>query len=316
MKVLIISCNVNEPFVALVDNFKDLRLYKESSFYNLRDPYKVFPDYSLKQIVQQGEHIDSIVFLGKPLLYLRNLIELHLFLFPETYSQFVDDISNYYKLILGWQKSTYNAFEQNNSFNSVDCLIPRHIHYVRLDDALALSEKNNRRELIITCLSNVFEGTSFCCYETSENGMRCLKELNVSSSFSNLLRIFYLHGSKFDLSNILINLKNGFKFKKPFFKLNNNVLELSNRFIFANEGWKSMYLENNCKIIDDIFNKILDDLMNSIGNYECIKFINDMDIPDNIIERHKNIKFKKISEEDKILTAAKMIANLPSVSVA
>ena len=198
MNILVISYNIKEPFACLIQDKEIVKYLKESEYYHIDNPHKSFPESAIEQIMVNTEKIDKVVFLGKQLLFLKDLIIQHSFLFPRTFPEFAEDLSDCFKTTMHIQKTIKKIKDENQLRTKIGLDV---IYYLKMDEALAYSVSEDR--IVITCLTDVFEGDSFYCFTKEGDDFLMNSELNIKNSFSRLLEIYHEAGGEICLEKII-----------------------------------------------------------------------------------------------------------------
>ena len=288
MNILIISYNIKEPFACLIQDKEIVKYLKESEYYHIDNPYKSFPESAIEQIMVNTEKIDKVVFLGKQLLFLKDLIIQHSFLFPRTFTKFAEDLSDCFKTTMHIQKTIKKIKDENQLRTKIGLDV---IYYLKMDEALAHSVSKD--SIVITCLTDVFEGDSFYCFTKEGDDFLMDSELNIKNSFSRLLEIYHEAGGEICLEKIIDYSDRGdFEFKKSYLTIKNNS--------FALRGLKKgieNFKESNEEILLKIFSNLIAKFQK---DNKQIVFISDAEIPNRIIQAHPEIEFKTVNDNDKI----------------
>lgn len=298
MRTLALSYNISEPFSALMEDGRQVEYIRERDYYEVVTASSIFPDNAVKRILSLGS-IDSVVFLGKPLPYLENLILLHRYLFPGTFSAFMRDVSDYFNKVLAIPKFV------NQTQNDIDLAATKSsrktFYYVKTDDALACNEVAGDDALIITCLTDVFEGCSFCCFERKDNSTRLAKESNALNSFSNLLKIYNEAEHRVDLSELIETSQDElFRLKKRYFSVRNNSFAVKDEYLSEQDSFE----QANDELLLTIFSELM---LSFKEGHDQIVFMTDCPVPSNIVEAHCEIVFKQVDDRYKVDSAGKYL---------
>jgi len=298
MRTLAFSYNVNEPFAALIENGRQVEYILERGYYELVNPNRIFPDNAVKQILSRG-NIDSVVFLGKPLPYLENLILLHRYLFPGAFGVFMKDVSDYFNKVLALPKFVRQT--QDDIDLAATRTSRKRFYYVRVDEALAYGADAEGGSLIITCLTDVFEGSSFCCFEKTDAETRLIKESNALNSFGNLLRIDNETKDRVNLGQLVeISEEKLFRFKKSYITIKNNCFAVKDKHLC---GHGSFHQAN-----DELLLNAFSRLMAAFDKQgRRIIFISDCAMPSMIMESHTDVVFRQVEDRYKVESAGKYL---------
>jgi len=296
MNLLLISYNTKKPFACFTNN-NPIKYFEEHNS-ELIHASQVFPDRAIREALEYGKNIDNVIFIGKPLIYFKNLLLRHIFLFPRAYFLFTQELQYFFENILQVNKKI-KRIKDEVSMEITKKINLDSIYYIKLDEALAFNTRIKGNDIIITCLTDVFEGNSFCCYEKKGDKIILKKELNVSNSFTNLLRILKETKGHINLNEILeIRKTNLFRLKKRYLTIKNNSFSIKNKYIDT----KRNYDEMNDKVLQYIFSKLIDSIRRK---YNKIIFISDVQMPLIITQSNKDILFKYANEHDIIKSIEK-----------
>jgi len=285
-----------EPFVALITDGRLVRYIREREYYEPLAPQKTFPGNAIKRILSD-EEIDSVVFLGKPFLYMENMILIHCCLFPRSFSTFKRDISDYFKKILAIPGFIYETQKDARPPATELCRYP--VYYIRTDDALAHNAEADIKALIITCLTDIFEGSSFCCFEKKAGNLKLVKETNILNSFSNLLKIYNETKQQVDLGQIVeTSEKKLFRFKKRYCTIRGNSFAIESRYLSPDDNFE----KPNDQLMLNIFSELM---LPFEKEYRQIVFITDCPVPSNIVGTHTNIIFTQVDQHHKLVSTCK-----------
>lgn len=272
----------------MIQDKEIVKYLKESEYYHIDNPHKSFPESAIEQIMVNTEKIDKVVFLGKQLLFLKDLIIQHSFLFPRTFPEFAEDLSDCFKTTMHIQKTIKKIKDENQLRTKIGLDV---IYYLKMDEALANSVSED--SIVITCLTDVFEGDSFYCFTKEGDDFLMDSELNIKNSFSRLLEIYHEAGGEICLEKIIdYSDREDFEFKKSYLTIKNNS--------FALRGLKKgieNYKESNKEILLKIFSNLIAKFQK---DNKQIVFISDAEIPNRIIQAHPEIEFKTVNDNDKI----------------
>lgn len=296
MRALTLSYNIMEPFAALITNRRLVRYIREREYYEPLAPHKMFPENAIKRILSD-EEVDSVVFLGKPFLYMENMILIHSCLFPRSFGTFQRDTSDYFKKILAIPRFIYEI--QKDARPSVTELCRYPVYYLRIDDALAHNAEADMEALIITCLTDIFEGSSFCCFEKKAGNLKLVKETNILNSFSNLLKIYNETKQQVDLGQIVeTSEKKLFRFKNRYCTVRDNSFAVKSKYLSPDNNFK----KPNDQLMLNIFSELM---LPFEKEYRQIVFIVDCPVPSNIVGAYTNIIFTRVDQHHKLDSACK-----------
>ena len=298
MRTLALSYNVNEPFAALIENGRQVEYVLEREYYELVTANRVFPENAVKRILSRG-NIDSVAFLGKPLPYLENLIMVHRYLFPGAFGVFMKDLSDYFNKILALPK--FVSQTQDDIELAATKTSRKRFYYVRVDEALAHGADAEGGSLIITCLTDVFEGCSFCCFEKTDGAARLIKESNVLNSFGNLLKIHNETKHQVGLGQLVdMSEEKLFRLKKNYVTIKDNCFAVKDKHL----GGRGNFEQANDELLLSVFSR----LMAAFDKQDRrIIFISDCAAPSNIIEAHTEIVFRQVDDRYKVESAGKYL---------
>ncbi|MFH2020936.1 MAG: hypothetical protein ABIJ34_05950 [archaeon] len=263
MKTLIIAPNIFKPFVVLNEKKKNKYLAEDHD-------ERSFPLWSLPKILDEESCSLNVVIVGKPIIYARNLLYNHCNAFPLHPKEFLQDMGDFFsnissplKIIQDVQLSDGSKIKDRFKFEE--------IFYVRIDDAVAHAFSNKRFNAIITCLTDTFEGNSFCIY-----GHNDIKEADILTS----------------LSTLLMHSKNNIRATKSGFRIKRGVLARSSKIR------KQQNSPEKEKIIYKILLPILD-------KYKKVLMISDTSI--GITKDINGLTLRKINSLDKISAVCKYV---------
>jgi hypothetical protein len=221
---LFFSYNVASPFAVLAEDGQVLRFLREADYYDSVDPHATFPENAMEQLLGSCEHVDQVVFLGKPFLYLENVVNLHAYLFPRACRRFAGDLFHFFSEVTDLRSVVRDLIEDTKLTVTVDL---DRMYYVRMDEALAHAVEAPAGSKVITCLSDVFEGTSCCCFEKRDQGAVLTGEVDSVGSLANLLWLNAVHGDRADLEDVVsLDSSGGWRFVKKNVRIVNNTFDL------------------------------------------------------------------------------------------
>jgi len=287
MRTLALSYNIKRPFAALIDNGRPARFVQECEYYDMVNPARTFPENAVKRILSD-ETIDSVAILGKPFLYLDNLLLLNRYLFPRSLTVFMNDVSDYFRRILALPRIIYDLQKDVLAGKAKPERYP--VYYVKLDNALAQTMEANDDVLIITCLTDVFEGASLSCFERKAGKVRLTRESNMLNSFGNLLKIYHETGPRADLGRFVkVSEDKLFRLKKKYFTIRNNAFALKNEYIAA----QGDFSRANERLLLNVFSRLMQSLA---ANDATAIFLTDCPLPSIISQAHPDIVFKELDQ--------------------
>lgn len=298
MNFLVITYNIKEPFACYLSKEGEKKIFYESSFYRLNDPYKTFPENSIKEILSFYE-INALIFLGKPFAYLKNMIDLHLFLFPYSFASFMTDIKNFFTTILEIPDEVYKAGKiLKNPAN----YIKDNIYYIGVDQIIANNYFKKFSAPLVLNLSHVFEGSLFQIYKQNSKQQIYVEESSGLNQWGQLIRIFNEHQQKVNLKEFInapLDTFPFFTFKKKYFENKGNTLSLKYEYLPKNnEDF------DNIPFLSNIFNKIKKHIF---FQYDKINYIHDIKYPETLISESPELVFRYNSWEETIVLLEEFI---------
>ncbi|MFC2162685.1 hypothetical protein ACFLRF_03315 [Candidatus Altiarchaeota archaeon] len=288
------TLNVCEPYAFRMDDGRVVDIVRESEYYGLVDPYKTIPENAILYLLRQNTGVDDLVFLGKPLRYLEHMMSLHAHMFPREYKTFASDIRFFFTTVLGVQ-SRIRDIVKGESFHR-ERIRTRPTYYARCDDALAQDHVKDY-DLVITCLSEVFEGSSTCIYENKGGNAELILEASPESSFSNILRAYDRHSGRLDLSGF-IGLDGGLDAGKAMVRDNRLELRVPDAPSHANTEDNDAFLG---KLLDEHFRPL-------VAGCDNVLFITDVSLP-NAVKSGNDMDFITVDDEKVMESAARYINN-------
>ena len=300
MKTLVLTCNVRNPYACLVEDGQAAPAVHEADYVELVDPYAVFPENAVARVVGGAGQIDRVVFLGKPLLFLERLVSLHGYLFPRSYRAFGHDLHSYIETAMRVPALVRKAVEENDLVAEVNY---EPCYYVRLDDALANAADCGDNAMIVTCLTDTYEGPSFCCFERKQGQVRLAKELDVANSFGNLLRIHAECRGTVSLDDLVDPCdRRVFTFRKRALAARGNALVP--RVAYAAGTGK--HEEANAKVLATVLPRLLGPFT---GTHDRIVMIVDVAVPKAAVEALPSVEFRTVDEAFCITAAHRYVEN-------
>ncbi len=295
MKSLFFNYNVRSPFAALAEDGRVLRQIKETDYYDSVNPRGTFPENAIEQLLGSCDHVGHVVFLGKPFVFLENLVNLHAHLFPHACGRFAGDLFHFFSKVMNPRDVVREVIKDNELLVTADL---DRLYYVRQDEALAHAADAASGSTIVTCLSDVFEGTSCCCFEKRDGRTVLTGETEAVSSFANLLRLNETHNGGVELKNLVSpDSHGGWRFSKNRLQISNVAFDLAP----SHSPQQGDFSGQNAHILACLFSKLVASIARA---GQPLIFISDVEIPSQIREEHPDVAFFTVNDEEKGSAAA------------
>lgn len=299
---LVVAYQVNEAYACFVQEnvpYSIVSLPREEN----QVAQKELPISAIRIVVGQEEHPSRIIFIGKPLLYLERLIELHAYFFPFHPFTFYKDSLNFLTTFFSIDSQIKKTISERQIKKSrlgceiLEAEFPRiPFYYVHLPDALAHAlQSQTLKKHIYVCLIDDYNGPSFHHYffngtehpqkyeEDRLLGFAYYCSVAHSLKFSNAIKSFAQYETR-QWHFIKKNLIPDGLYLKPA---------------------KRNYIEEDLHI--DSFCETFASFLNELAYERDSLFVSDFEVPEEIKAKFPSFIFVNVSKEEKIKAAISFI---------
>lgn len=235
----------------------------------------IFPKETISDILLDAkmdiDNIDYIIFLGKPLSYFERLINLHMFFFPFSFFNFVNDFKDFFI-----EKMRIKTLAKERLGYKKDICFPEPM------DAIASEISRDFHGTMIISFKSSIDLRTLGCYKKDRDSMTLVKELNYPSCVSTLYNLASCdnHATLVNMEGLVDLYEDGsFILKKRFFRYNNGAVTLKKRY--------RVEKKDSLFYFEEIINRMISSL--SLSSDEKVLFVSDYSICD---ESRKRLEVK------------------------